>query len=141
MAEDTPRQIVDAMVGVKQRTIGGARYGVDRQVATRQVLGQADFGSSAKGKSPVARPGLALGARQRILLVGGRVQEDRKVLADGPEASGQHLFGGRPDDHVVTILDRQAEQFVANRPTDGKDLHRGAWELAAARTFAQRPAR
>jgi hypothetical protein len=79
-------------VGVDQLAIGGAGNGVDRQIAARQILFQADIGRGMKGKALVAVAGLALGTRQRIFLVRLRVQEDREILADRLEAAGQHFL-------------------------------------------------
>jgi hypothetical protein len=51
--------------------------------------------------------GLALGAGQRILLVGIRVQEHRKILADRPEAARQQIVRRGADHHPVAFPDRQ----------------------------------
>jgi hypothetical protein len=106
MTQDARSEVVDAAIGVDQRTVGSARDGVDGQVAARQILAQGDLGGSMKGKALVAVTGLALGARQRIFCMRMRVQEDREILAHRLETACQHLLGGGTDDHVIAILDR-----------------------------------
>jgi hypothetical protein len=66
---------------------------------------------------------LALGTRQRVFRLRFRVQENREILADLPEALRQHFSRRRADDHVVAILHGPAEQFIAHSATDGEDLH------------------
>jgi hypothetical protein len=67
-------------------------------------------------KAPIARGRLALGARQGVLGLGLRVQEDREILADRLVASRQHVLGRRADDHVIPLLGRPTEQRVPDRP-------------------------
>ena len=55
---------------------------VDGEVAPREVLLRASRRARRGTRSRVAARGLALGARERVLLVGLRVQEHRKVPAD-----------------------------------------------------------
>ena len=71
----------------------------------------------------VARSDLALGARQRVLLAGSRMQEHREILADAPVAFALELFGRRADDDPVALLDRQAEQRVTYGAADLIYLH------------------
>ena len=71
----------------------------------------------------MAAAGLALGARQRVLLTGLRVQKDRKVTADLTEAERQHLVGGCTDDDIILFGDRQPEQAVPHGTTDLVNLH------------------
>ncbi len=56
-----------------------------------------------EGEAVVTAAGLALGTRQRIFLVGARVEEDRKILADRPETGRQHGFRACADDHVIAV--------------------------------------
>ena len=90
------------------------RDGVDGQVAARQILFQRDFRRGLEAEALVAASGLALGARQRVLLVGVRMQEHREVRADRPEALRHHVFRRGADHHVVAVLHRMTEQGVAD---------------------------
>jgi len=77
----------------------------------------------AEFETVVAASRLALGSGQRVLFTGLGVQEHGKIPADRLVAQFRHFLGRRPDNDVVTILDRQLEQVVAHRPADAVDLH------------------
>jgi hypothetical protein len=79
---------------------------------------------------------LALGARERVLLVRLRMQEHGEVAPDGPVTGGEHDLRRRADHHVVAIDDGTPEELVANRSTDPEYAH-GAAEAPASRV--QRP--
>ena len=100
-----------------------ARDRVDREVAAREVLLERHVGRGVELEAVIAARGLALGARERVLLVRLRMQEHREIPADGLVAELDHLLGRRADDDVVAVLHRQAEQLVAHRAADGVDLH------------------
>ena len=104
--------------------VGVARHRVDGQIAAPQVFVERDVRRVAHFEAAVAGTGLALGARERVFLVGFRVQEHREIAADLAEAGFQHLVGRRADDDPVALGDRPAEQLVANRASDQIDFHR-----------------
>ncbi len=78
---------------VSAATLGGSRtaHGLHRvgcgsgirQIATPEIVLQRDLGED---EARIAGRGLALGAGQRVFLVGLGVQEDREVTPDGPIA-------------------------------------------------------
>ena len=102
---DVPQHAV-AQVGfaverIDERSVRRPGHRVDGEVAAREVLLERHVGRAVDGEALVAAPALSLGARERVLLVRLRVQEDREILADRPEARGGHLLGRRADDDVV----------------------------------------
>ena len=123
MAQDALLEIALAAIGIDERAVLGLRHGVDRQIPPAQILLQRDVGRRMHGKSLISTPALALGARERVLLVGLRMQEHREILADGLEAEPLHLLRGRADDDVVAVLHRQAEQLVAHGAADDIGFH------------------
>ena len=76
-----------------------------------------------KTEAVVARPGFAFSAGQRVFLVRGRVQEDRKLLANRAKATHQQIVRGRTDHDPVAFADRPAQQFIAHRAADQIDFH------------------
>src|SRR6185312_3952057 len=98
---------------------------VDGEVATREVVLQRHVGRGVEAETVVARPRLALGARQRVFLAGVGMQEHREILADRLVALRQHVFGRRADHHVVAIEMRAAQQLVAYRAADQVHAVRG----------------
>ena len=99
-------------------------HGVDGQVAPLQVLFERHVRREAHRKAVIAAPGLALGARQGVLLAGLRVQEHRKVGPHLLEAGIDQVLRRGAHHHVVAILHRQAEQAVAHRAADQAGLKR-----------------
>src|SRR6185369_13715598 len=83
------------------------------------------FGRGVEGEALVARRRLALGSRERVLLVGFGMEEHREVGAHGPEALRDHLLGRRAHDDVIAVLHREPEKLVAHRAADGVRLHAG----------------
>src|SRR6185369_78263 len=75
-------------------------------------------------EAAVAGSGLALGARERVLLARRRIEEDGKVASDGDVAGGAQLFGIGADDDPVAIAARQSEQLVTHCAADEIALHR-----------------
>ena len=59
-------------VRVDERPVGVARHRVDREVAALQVVLERDVGREMQLEAAIARPGLALGARERVLFAGSR---------------------------------------------------------------------
>ena len=71
----------------------------------------------------IARPGLPLGARERVLFAGVGVQEDGKILADGPVAEREQFVRRRADDDEIALHGGPAEQPVTHRAADEVDVH------------------
>ncbi len=76
-----------------------------------------------KDEAAIATAALALGPRQRVLVVRLRMQEDGKVAADRTVACRDHLFGRSADDDEIAIGDGAAEKLVAHRAADTVSLH------------------
>jgi hypothetical protein len=101
------------------------RDGIDGQVAARKVILERDVRRSVDREALVAGTGLALGARQRVLLARDGVEKDREVLADRLEPEAHHLLRRRADHDVIAVLHREPEELVADRAADLVDLHGG----------------
>jgi hypothetical protein len=113
---------------------------VDGEVASCQILFQRHARIGVKGKAVIAAPGFALGARQRIFLVGARVQEDREILADWFVAQFKHVFRTCADHHVIVIDHRAFQQFVADGAAHQISAHRHSLALSGGdRRFAPYP--
>ena len=97
--------------------------GIDGEVAPRQVRFERHVRRGVEVESLVAGGGLALGARERVLLVRVGMEKDREVLADRAETQTHHLVRRAADDHEILILDRQAEERVSHRAADAVTLH------------------
>jgi len=123
VAKDPRLKVCNAAVGVDQLTIGGACDGVDGEVAAQQVFLKADLGRSVAHEAGVAATALALGARERVFLLCLRVEKNREVPPHRAEPPREHGFRGFTDHHPVAILDRKAEQCVANRTAHHKGTH------------------
>ena len=74
-------------------------------------------------EAAVARSGLALGTRERVLFARLRMQEDGKVLADGLVALRGQFIGRCAHDDPVALAHGQSEQFIAYRAADEIGLH------------------
>src|SRR5690606_9631351 len=86
-------------------------------------------------EATVAAAALTLGARQRVLLAGVRMQEHREIAPHRAEAGVEHLLRGGTYHHPVAVAGRLAQQFVADRAADKIDLkarHRTAARIGAA---------
>ena len=110
--------------GIDQATLGVLGHGVDAEVAPAQVLLQRDRGIGVEDEAGVAAPGLALGARQRVLLATLRVQEHREILAHRTETRGKHVLGRAAHHHPVALAYGASEQPVAHRPAHQVGVHR-----------------
>ncbi len=106
VAEDSRPQVRFAAVGIDERPVLVARHRVDREIAARQVLAERHVGRDEELEAAVAAAVLALGARQRVLLVRLRMQEHRKIAADRSVAGRDQDFGRRADDHPIAVGDR-----------------------------------
>jgi hypothetical protein len=94
------------------------RDGIDGEVAPRQILFKRYRRIGLEHEAVIPAAGLAFGARQRVLLAAARMQEDRKILADGPIALRHECFGRGADHHVIAIHHRSTQQSIANRAAD-----------------------
>ena len=97
---------------------------VDREVAALEILLERHRGRGVERESRIARRRLALGARERVLLAGTRMQKHGKVLADSAESLAGELIGRGADDHPVALLDGQAEQCITDCTAYLVDSHR-----------------
>jgi hypothetical protein len=131
MAQHAALEVLRAPERVDQVALLVACDRVDGEVAPRQVLLQRHVRRGEHCEALVAAPGLALGAGERVFLVGLWMQEDREVLADRAETQPHHLFGIAAYHHVVMVLDRKAEQLVPDRAAYAIDLHTGCGSNAA----------
>jgi hypothetical protein len=116
--------VAGAAVRIDERTVGGSRHGVDGQIAAREVLLERHLRTELDAESAIARRGLALAPRERVLLVSFGMQEHREIASHGPIAEALELLAGAADDHPVALLDGQAEQPVPNSAADQIHLHR-----------------
>src|SRR5262249_3210379 len=123
MPEYTRFQIAFAAEWIDERAVFVTRHRIDGQVAAREILFERDLWRRVKHEAVVAGSGLALGARQRVLLVRLRMQEHREVFPDRAESGGNHLLRRRPDHDPVAIAVSATEQVVAHASTDDEDLH------------------
>ncbi len=121
MTQQPGRQVGLAPMRVDDAAVLAARHGIDRQVAPRQVLLQRDIGRREELEAAITASMLALGARERVFLVGFRMQEHREVAAHRAESRRQHRLRRDADDNVVTVGDSAAEKFVADNTTDFVD--------------------
>ena len=124
MAQNARLEVALSAIGVDDQTILVLGHGIDGEIAARQILLDGDRRIGVEGETAVAPGHLALGARQRVFLVGVRVQKDREILAHGLVALFGHLLRRGAGDDPVHILNRAAEQPVAHRAADAPDLHR-----------------
>ena len=74
-------------------------------------------------KTPIAGPGLALGAGKCVFLARLRMQEDREVFAHCFVTLGGQRVGLGSHDDPIAFAHRQAEEFIADRAADKIGLH------------------
>jgi len=108
---------------VDQCAIGRLGHRIDGQVAAGEVFFERYVRCGVEGETMVAVPGLAFSAGQRVFLLGLRVEEYRKILADRPEPLLEQSFRGGTDDDVVAVGIWPAEQFIADGAADDENLH------------------
>ena len=113
MAQHLGLQIGHAAIRIKNgciaRPVCVCSYGIDSQIAARQVFFQRHIRAGIYRKALIAAPALALGARQGVLLVRLRVQKHRKVAPHGGKALLQHLFGRSAHHQPVAVVHGQAQ--------------------------------
>src|SRR5262249_30185373 len=111
-------EVAPACPRIDQRTVGGARDCVDREIAALEILLERHARGRVELKSRVTPAHLAFRASERIFVARGWMEKDREVLADAPVALREELVGRSADDDPVALLDRQAKQGVAYGPAD-----------------------
>ena len=124
VAKNAGAQILRAVVGVYEVSIGIARDRVDREIAPRKIVLQRHVGRAVELESVISAAALAFGAGERMLFVRFRVQENREIPADGPVTELDHFLGCGADHDVIAVFDRQIEQLVPDRASDLVNLHR-----------------
>jgi hypothetical protein len=125
VAQHARLEIAQSAAGIDEPAVGRARHRVDGQIAALQVLLERHLGRGVHDEAAVARRRLALGARERVLLVALWMQEHREVAPHGAIAGALHLRLGGADHDPVALPDRQAEQLVANGAADQVAFHGG----------------
>ena len=118
MTQHAVGEVTLAAIGVYHLAVRIHGHGIDGQIAADQILLQGDVRAGVEGKPTIALAALALGASQRILLAGLRVQEDRKVLANRTEAGIQHDFRRGADNHPIVIAEGMAQQLITHSAAD-----------------------
>ena len=110
-------------VRVNQPSVGRLRHRVDGQIAAQQIRFQRHLRRKIEGEGLVPAPGLALLPCQCIFLARLWMQKHRKILADLTETLRQHFFRRCADHDPIAVMHRQAEQSIAHRAADQKNLH------------------
>ena len=133
--EHASSQISGAAVGVGEVPVRIHRDRVDREIAPTEVVFERHVGRGVKDEPVVAGRGFALRARERVLLMGLRVKEDRKVAAHGLEPAAHHRLGRLAQNDPVAVLGTHGEAFffeetVADPAADDVALH-GSSDLDA----------
>ena len=124
MAQHLGVEVAPAAVRIDQRAVLVLGDRVDGEVAAGEVVLERDAAVGVELEAVVARAGLALGARERVLLARVRMQEDGEVAADRQIAEGEQLAGIGADDDPVAIAHRATEQSITNRAAHEITLHR-----------------
>jgi predicted thioredoxin/glutaredoxin len=96
VAQHARLDVAAAAVRVDQRAVLVLRDGVDSQVAAPEVVLERDLRPALEREAVVTAAGLALGARERVLLARLRVQEDREIPPDRPETRAVISSGVAP---------------------------------------------
>ena len=112
------RHVSDAFAEDPVRLLRVARF------AARQVLFQRDVGCGVEHEPAVAGARLALGACERVFLMGQRMQEHREIAPHRREAGRHHLLRCRANDDPVAVVRRHPHQLVAHRTADDIRFHR-----------------
>ncbi len=105
-------QILDAAIGIVQLSRLILGDGVDGEIPAQQILLQRHLRRGVADEAGITATLLALGAGQRVLLLGLGVQEHGKIAAHLGKAQRQHLFHGRPDHQVIPVALRQSQQAI-----------------------------
>ena len=110
VAQDARFQIGQTAMRVDHPAAGVHRHGIDGEITPQQILFQRHSGVGLDLEAAIAGRGLALGAGERVFVLVLRVQEDREILADLPETSGEHLLDTGADHDIVVLMRRAPEQ-------------------------------
>ncbi len=135
MPEHLPFQVRLTAKRIDQGTVSRPRHGVHREIPTPQILFKGDFGAGMTLEALVTGTRLALGAGQRVLLAGLRMQKHREITAHLAIAEIDHRLGRRPHHHPVALAHRAAEQLIADRAADQIYVH-GSNPASSARKGA-----
>ena len=115
---------IDKLVdGVDYVTMNLERHRIDGEIASLQISFECDVRRRVKCKPRITTTALALGSRERIFLVGLRVQKHRKVFAHGQKFCRQHVIDRRAHHHVITVMRRQPQELVPYAAADLINLH------------------
>ena len=95
VAQHPVPQIALAAERIDQRTVLRARHRIEREVAPPEVFLKRHLGRRVDRESPVSPPALALGARERVLLLGLGMQAYRAIASHRASARRGHLRGRR----------------------------------------------
>jgi len=109
VSQPARREIRLPAIRVDERAVLVLRHRVDGQIAAPQVLLERHGGGELRGETAVTRADLALLAGEGVLLMGYRVEEDRKLAADGLVTQPHQLLGCRAYHHPVALADRKTE--------------------------------
>src|SRR5262249_40168165 len=120
------------------RAVRRTRDRVDRQVAPLQILLEGDVRPGVTYEAGVPGRNLAFRAREGVLLVRLRMQEDRKVAPDLAIAEPQHFFRRATDHDPIALAVRQTEQRIADRTADEIDVHSGNRSIECALCYHER---
>ena len=82
VAQDAGAQVLGAVERIDEVAVLVARDRVDREIAAREVLLERHVGRRMELEAVIAARGLALGARERVLLVRFGMKKNREILAD-----------------------------------------------------------
>src|SRR5712691_1965619 len=92
MAQHAFPQVALPAERVDQRAVLAPCHGVDRQVTTTEIFLERYIRCGVKAETSMAAPTLALGSRQRVFLVGIRVEEHGEIAPDRPKTKPAHRF-------------------------------------------------
>ena len=123
MAQDPRLEVARAAERIDQPAVAIFCHGIDRQVATAEIVFDRHLFGRVERKAVVTGGSFALGAGERVFLAGVRVQEYREIAADAFVSLGFERAGRCADHTPVPFRHGQAQQFIANRATDEVNLH------------------
>src|SRR5947207_562679 len=117
MPQDSRTQVRLAAVRVDQRAILIARHRIDREVASRKIVGKRHLGRCEELETAIATSVFALGARERVFLAGIGMQEYGEVAADGLVSRRRQHLGRGADDDPIAVAVLASQKLIANRAT------------------------
>jgi hypothetical protein len=123
VAQQPRVEIVPASIGIDHGAGIVLGHCIDREIAAAQIVFEFHVRREFGRESAIAGAGLALEARERVLFLGFRVQENGKIPPDGNESRPLELGRRRAHDDPIALMDRAAQQTVTNRATHQVHLH------------------